>query len=89
MKNNYDLPYIPKEEYEIIKNSLKGILSSNSYIDKYVTDEEGKYFLVKIDCIHSTVYENLCMGYAILQKEAGVGICLPIKIVYDIFKHLL
>ena len=89
MKNNYDLPYITKEEYDNIKTKLSIILSSKNFIDKYIVEDNSKYFLVKIDCIPSTVYEHLCIGYAILQKETNVGICLPIKVVYDLFEKLL
>ena len=89
MKNNYELTYLSKGEYETIKLELAPIIDSLEYMKNFIEDADGKYYLVKIDYIPSSVDDNLCMGYAILQKELNVGVCLPIKDAYNLFKDVI
>ena len=86
MKNNYEIPYILKDEYEIIERELSLIIDSNDFVKNYIEDEDGKYFLVRIECIPSSVYDNQCMAFAVLQKGFKSGICIPLKDAYELFK---
>lgn len=89
MKSCYEIPVIQKDAYESMKKELNKILDSNNYVNYYIKEENEKYFLAKVDCINCVAYDNVCTGFAILQKEDGCGIPIAIETAYNLFKECI
>lgn len=82
-----NFPYISIEEYEKMKQALVKIMNSNDYMKLFAIEDNEKCFLINVGCFPCSSDKDMCMGYAVIQKDLEHRESIPIEKAYDLFKH--
>lgn len=82
--------YISIGEYEKMKQALVKIMNSNDYMKLFAIEDNEKCFLINVGCFPCSSNKDMCMGYAVIQKDSEHRENVPIEKAYDLFKqHIL